>query len=94
MFELVIFFFSIKDLENFITDSQNGAIYFTFGSTTKMDTAPIYLQKAFVEALGEISEKVLWKYESQVMGELPKNVMIRKWFPQKYILSKCTKNTD
>lgn len=51
-----------------------------------MDTAPVRLQKAFVEALGELPVRVLWKYESELLGDLPKNVMIRKWFPQRDIL--------
>lgn len=52
-----------------------------------MDTAPVRLQRAFVEALGELPVRVLWKYESDVIGDLPKNVMIRRWFPQRDILS-------
>lgn len=51
-----------------------------------MDTAPAFIQQSFVEALGEISQKVLWKYESESLKELPKNVMINKWFPQRDIL--------
>jgi glucuronosyltransferase len=53
-----------------------------------MDTAPIRLQKSFVEALSEFPQRVLWKYESTIIGDLPKNVMIRKWFPQRDILGK------
>lgn len=53
-----------------------------------MDTAPVRLQRAFVEALGELPQRVLWKYESEILGELPKNVMIRKWFPQRDIIGK------
>lgn len=51
-----------------------------------MDTAPAYLQKAFIEALGDIPQRVLWKYESENIKEIPKNVMLRKWFPQRSIL--------
>lgn len=52
----------------------------------KMDTAPVRLQKAIIEALGEVPQTVLWKYESRIIGDLPKNVIIRKWFPQRDIL--------
>lgn len=51
-----------------------------------MDTAPKYLQEAFVDALGELPQRVLWKYESKTLGKLQKNVMIRQWFPQRDIL--------
>lgn len=75
-----------QDIEQFINDSLNGVIYFTFGSTIKMDTVPKYLQKSFVDALGEVSQRVLWKYESQSHEKLKENIMIRKWFPQRDIL--------
>jgi len=51
-----------------------------------MDTAPERLQKAFVEALGELPQRVLWKYENNTQGKMLKNVMIRDWFPQRDIL--------
>ncbi|XP_050441657.1 UDP-glucosyltransferase 2-like isoform X2 [Adelges cooleyi] len=76
-----------QDIKQFIDESPNGVIYFTFGSTVKMDTAPLHIQKAFVEGLSGISHRVLWKYESATLGQLPDNVMIRKWFPQRDILN-------
>lgn len=71
----------------FIEESPNGVIYFTFGSVVKMSTLPDYIQKAFKEALAQIPQRVLWKYESE-MEDIPKNVMIKKWFPQRDILCK------
>lgn len=78
--------FCYQDIEEFINDSPNGVVYFTFGSTIRMNTAPMYLQMAFIEALGELQQKVIWKYESKAHEKLMKNVMIRKWFPQRDIL--------
>ncbi|XP_050522154.1 UDP-glucosyltransferase 2-like [Daktulosphaira vitifoliae] len=76
-----------EDVKNFIDGSTNGVIYFTFGSTIKMDTAPLHLQKSFIEALAEIPYRVLWKYESSNIDHLPNNVMVRKWFSQRDILA-------
>ncbi|VVC25656.1 UDP-glucuronosyl/UDP-glucosyltransferase [Cinara cedri] len=75
-----------RDIEQFIDESPNGVIYFTFGSTIKMETAPVHLQKTFVEALAEIPQRVLWKYENRNLKDVPKNVMINNWFPQRDIL--------
>ncbi|VVC35878.1 UDP-glucuronosyl/UDP-glucosyltransferase [Cinara cedri] len=75
-----------RDIEQFIDGSPNGVIYFTFGSTMKMETAPERLQNAFVEALREIPQRVLWKYENPNLSNLPKNVLVNKWFPQRSIL--------
>lgn len=71
----------------FIDGSSNGVIYFTFGSVVKMSTMPDYIQKSFKEALAQVPQRVLWKYEGE-MDDIPPNVMIKKWFPQRDIL--CT----
>lgn len=52
-----------------------------------MSTLPDDIQKVFKEALSQIPQRVLWKYEGE-MEDIPKNVMIKKWFPQRDILCK------
>lgn len=47
---------------------------------------PHHILKAFKEALAEVPQRVLWKYEGE-MEDVPKNVMIKNWFPQRDILS-------
>ncbi|CAI6348012.1 unnamed protein product [Macrosiphum euphorbiae] len=74
-----------KDILDFIEDSPHGVILFTFGSTTAMSSIPKYILTAFREALAELPQKVLLKYEGE-MEDKPKNVMTRKWFPQRDIL--------
>lgn len=76
-----------QDILKFIEDSPNGVIYFTFGSVIKMSTLPDYIQEAFKDALAQVPQRVLWKYEGE-MENMPKNVMIKKWFPQRDILRK------
>lgn len=51
-----------------------------------METTPGYMQQILLEAFREIPQRVLWKFESESLGDLPNNVMIRKWFPQRDIL--------
>lgn len=60
---------------------------FTFGSTTAMSTIPVNIQKIIKNALAALPQRVLLKYEGK-MEDKPKNVMIKKWFPQRDILSK------
>lgn len=78
----------LQDVLEFIENSPHGVIYFTFGSVVSMSSFPETVQKAFVEALGRVPQRVLWKYEGE-MKDKPKNVMTRKWFPQRDILSKA-----
>jgi len=76
-----------KDILDFIEDSPHGVIFFTFGSTIKVSTLPEHIEKALKEALADVPQRVLWKYEGE-MKDKPKNVMTKKWFPQREIL--CT----
>lgn len=52
-----------------------------------MSTFPKHIQKAFKDSLAQIPQRILWKYEGE-MEDLPQNVMIKKWFPQRDILCK------
>ncbi|KAL5244410.1 hypothetical protein ACI65C_011820 [Semiaphis heraclei] len=74
-----------KDILDFIEDAPHGVILFTFGSTTAMTSLPSSILTAFREALAELPQKVLLKYEGE-MEDKPKNVMTRKWFPQRDVL--------
>ncbi|CAI6346235.1 unnamed protein product [Macrosiphum euphorbiae] len=74
-----------KDILDFIEDSPQGVIFFTFGSTIKVSSLPGHIEKSFKEVLGNMPQRVLWKYEGE-MKDKPKNVMTRKWFPQRDIL--------
>lgn len=78
----------------FIEDSPNGVIYFTFGSVIKMSTLPDHIKKSFKEALAKLPQRILWKYEDDQVEDMPKNVMTKKWFPQRDILCKIYKLTQ
>ncbi|CAI6350000.1 unnamed protein product [Macrosiphum euphorbiae] len=74
-----------KDILEFIDDATHGVIYFSFGSIVSMSSLPENVQSAFREVLARLPQKVLWKYDGE-MKDKPKNVMTRKWFPQRDIL--------
>ncbi|XP_050432597.1 UDP-glucosyltransferase 2-like isoform X2 [Adelges cooleyi] len=74
-----------KDILEFIENSPHGVIYFTFGSVVSMSTLPENLLNAFKEALAQVPQRVLWKYEGEMKNK-PANVMTSKWFPQRDIL--------
>lgn len=73
----------------FIEQSPRGVVYFTFGSTVKMSSVPKHIKQAFIEAFGQIPQRVLWKYEEEIENK-PNNIMIKKWLPQRDILCKFT----
>lgn len=73
----------------FIERSPHGVICFTLGSTLKMSTLPVHVKQAFIEALAQVPQRVLMKYEDDI-EEKPKNVMTLKWLPQRAILGNIT----
>ncbi|CAH1722098.1 unnamed protein product [Aphis gossypii] len=80
-----------KDILEFIEQSPHGVIYFTFGSTIKMSSIPEHIKKVLIEAFAEIPQRVLWKYENE-LEKIPKNMMIKKWLPQRDILCNILSN--
>lgn len=64
----------------------DGVVYLSFGSVVKATQLPKYQVDMFIRQLGQIKQKVLWKWESDDLPSLPPNVMIDKWFPQMDIL--------
>lgn len=81
----------MQDILKFIEDSPQGVIFFTFGTVVALSTLPPHIQKAFIEALAEVPQRVLLKYEGE-MKDKPKNVMTSKWLPQRDILCKTPFN--
>ncbi|VVC35879.1 UDP-glucuronosyl/UDP-glucosyltransferase [Cinara cedri] len=77
-----------EDIQQFIDDApDDGVIYFSFGSTVKMDSLPTRMQNSLRDAFAEMPQRILWKYDADKMENQPRNVMIKKWFPQRDILA-------
>lgn len=67
-------------------NSEQGVIYFSLGSILKSSNIPREIVLLLLSELSKIEQTVLWKWESDDFPQLPKNVIIRKWFPQNDIL--------
>lgn len=80
----------LQDLKKWLDESENGFIYFSFGSMLKIESfsnttlAGIY--KAFVEIA---PLRVLLKVSNpnELPPGLPKNVLTMTWIPQVQVLS-------
>jgi len=77
-----------KDVLDFIEGSPNGVIFFSMGSTVRGATMPFYKVKIFQNVFSKLPQRILWKWEDDVMPGKPHNVMIGKWFAQNDILGK------
>jgi glucuronosyltransferase len=74
-------------LEEFVSGSgKDGFIYFSMGSVVKGDMMPEKSRKMFLNVFSKLKQRVIWKWESETMEGLPKNVKLAKWLPQQDIL--------
>lgn len=77
----------------FIEGSPHGVIVFSLGTVVALSSLPDHIQKVFKDALAEVPQRVLMKYEGE-MKDKPKNVMTSKWLPQRDILCKGVVNKN
>ncbi|KAF2888854.1 hypothetical protein ILUMI_17320 [Ignelater luminosus] len=75
-----------EDLKKLMDNSKNGVILFSLGTNIKVDLLSLETRQALLKAFSRLPQTVLWKFDSDNIQELPKNVFIRKWLPQNDIL--------
>ncbi|XP_058457959.1 UDP-glucosyltransferase 2-like [Malaya genurostris] len=77
-----------KDLEDFVARGKKGTVLFSLGSNVRSDELGVERQQMFIDAMKQIPQyNFVWKFESNLSIQLPKNVIIRKWLPQSDILA-------
>lgn len=74
------------DIERFINEAEHGLIYVNLGSTTKDSTLPKEKLKELLNTFEKLPLRILWKWDGEILQNLPKNVMTRRWLPQYDIL--------
>ncbi|XP_065361634.1 UDP-glucosyltransferase 2-like [Calliphora vicina] len=76
-----------QDLQQFLDNASEGAIYFSMGSNLKSKDIPPETLKVFLDTFRELKQKVLWKFEDESMPNKPHNVFIKSWYPQPSVLA-------
>ncbi|KAJ0178517.1 hypothetical protein K1T71_006340 [Dendrolimus kikuchii] len=76
-----------QEIEKFLSDAHNGAIYFSFGSNLKTNTMSKRKLQAFFDVFTVLPYKVIWKIENVTLpAEFKDKVYVGKWFSQLDIL--------
>ncbi|XP_060807676.1 UDP-glucosyltransferase 2 [Amyelois transitella] len=75
-----------KDLKSYLDSSKNGVIYMSFGTNVDPSMIPPQVISSFVDVFAELRYNVLWKWHTEDVPRLPKNVKISKWLPQRDLL--------
>jgi glucuronosyltransferase len=78
----------LQDLETFVAGAKDGVILFSLGSMIRTSTLPKENAAALIKAFGQLKQRVIWKWEDEAPGQLPKNVRLQKWLPQFDVLCK------
>ncbi|TGZ52300.1 Uncharacterized protein DBV15_12597, partial [Temnothorax longispinosus] len=71
----------------FLDEAKNGAIVISLGSNVEWKGVGIDKAKAVILALSKLKQRVLWKLDIKLPFQVPNNIMIMKWIPQKEVLS-------
>ncbi|XP_058453405.1 UDP-glucosyltransferase 2-like [Malaya genurostris] len=74
------------EIQKFLDNSPEGVIVISWGSVLKASTLPAVKRDAIISALRRLPFKVLWKWEDDNLQDLPKNVVLKKWLPQRDVL--------
>lgn len=82
-----------KDLQTFLDDASEGVVYFSMGSNLRSADLHISKREALLRTFAKLKQKVVWKFESNEIKDLPANVKIEKWFPQSAVLGSSNKRT-
>ncbi|XP_059478833.1 UDP-glycosyltransferase UGT5-like [Neocloeon triangulifer] len=76
-----------KDLQKFFDDSPKGVILFSLGSLITKDTMDPERLTTLTTAMGAIDYPILWRWDTEDVPNLPKNVKIVSWLPQRDVLA-------
>ncbi|KXJ80685.1 hypothetical protein RP20_CCG023883 [Aedes albopictus] len=75
------------DLQKFMDEAKHGVIYFSLGAYLQSSQIPTEKRNALLNVFSKLKQRVVWKFETNNLENVPSNVMIRNWAPQNDILA-------
>lgn len=76
-----------ESVQDFLDDADEGVIYISFGSHVQSSKLPKEVISCFLENFRKLPQKILWKYEEDVLEDKPDNVKLVKWVAQTDVLA-------
>ena len=76
-----------EELQQYMDSHNEGVVYVSFGSALKPSQMPNATLKVFHDAFKELNVPIIWKWDSDDVTGIPKNVKVLKWTPQNDLLS-------
>jgi glucuronosyltransferase len=76
-----------QDIQQFLDGAgKDGFIFFSLGSALQGSQMPASFRKSILSTFSKLKQRVLWKFETEAMEDLPPNVKLTKWAPQQDVL--------
>lgn len=75
------------DIQKFLDGAENGAVFMSLGSFVQSASMPRAKLEMLLKVFGSLKQRVLWKFETDDLPNLPPNVMVQKWLPQSDVLA-------
>ncbi|CAG7721437.1 unnamed protein product [Allacma fusca] len=77
-----------QELNTFINaGGDEGFMYISFGSIVSISSMPEHLLKNFLSAVRESKLQFVWKWEGVHPKNIPENLLLLPWIPQKILLA-------
>jgi glucuronosyltransferase len=81
------FLFSAKELQEYLENASNGVILLSLGSLISKDNMDPERLHTLTEAMAQLNEySILWRWDTEDVPNLPSNVKIMPWVPQRDVL--------
>ena len=74
-------------LQTVLDSHPEGVVLVSFGSSIKPSQMGEEKMKVFLETFAQLSYTVIWKWDGEVMADLPSNVILQSWVPQQDLLA-------
>nr|QPA18371.1 UDP-gluconosyltransferase [Trialeurodes vaporariorum] len=76
-----------QDLQTFLDEATNGAIFFSFGSMLTPSAFSTEMKKVFVETMKSLTQyRIIWKWTDEI-DNASGHILQRPWLPQPEILA-------
>lgn len=77
------------DLKVYLDEAKHGAVLFSLGSNARSADLPPEKIKIILNTFSSFKQRFLWKFENESLLDVPDNVKIKKWLPQRAVLGMC-----
>lgn len=74
------------DLQRLLDNAEDGVILISWGSMIRANSLSTSKRDGIVRAVARLKQQVIWKWENDTLPNMPSNMHIMKWLPQRDIL--------